>query len=137
MNGDRPMVDEPKLDPETYADIILTTAKPPIVPGEFNLACLMHAAIGCASESGELLDAVKRVAFYGKELDRTNVIEECGDLLWYLAYTLRSIDATFEQAMLANMRKLAKRYPGGVFTLERAIGRDVNAERVALEGKSK
>lgn len=125
--------DQPKLDVETYADTVLTTAAPPMTPGQFKLGCLQHAAEGCASEAGELLDAVKRVAYYGKELDRTNVIEECGDLLWYLAYAIRAVDGTFEEVMLANIAKLRKRYPEGTFSLALSESRDVVAERTVLE----
>lgn len=30
---------------------------------------LMHGAIGCGTESGELLDAIKKYIWYGKDLD--------------------------------------------------------------------
>lgn len=134
VKDNRSMLDEtPRMDPEDYADRALVTARPAVTPGRFNLTCLTHAAIGCASEAGELLDAVKRAAFYGLPLDRTNVIEECGDLLWYVAYALRSVDGTFDEAMQANLRKLAKRY-GGQFSAEKAATRDAAAERAALEG---
>ena len=44
---------------------------------------ILHAAIGCVTESGELLDALKKQIFYGRELDVVNVKEEAGDILWY------------------------------------------------------
>ena len=49
---------------------------------------LLHAGIGLATESGEFLDALKKAIFYGKELDRVNLQEEIGDLLWYCAIAL-------------------------------------------------
>jgi hypothetical protein len=42
---------------------------------------LLHASLGLASEAGELIDAVRLRG----PLDRTNLIEEVGDLLWYAA----------------------------------------------------
>lgn len=74
---------------------------------------LLHGALGLSGESGELLDAVKKHIFYGKELDRTNVIEEAGDALWYLSLVLESVGSSFEEAMQLNQDKLEKRYPGG------------------------
>src|ERR1700757_1173035 len=46
---------------------------------------LIHAALGLASEVGEFADALKKAIFYGKPLDKVNLSEESGDLLWYLA----------------------------------------------------
>lgn len=43
---------------------------------------ILHAAIGCVTESGELLDSLKKQIFYGRELDVVNVKEEAGDILW-------------------------------------------------------
>lgn len=126
-----------RVDMEGYADRVLKTAQPPVVAGGAakNMTALVHAALGCAGEAGELGDAVKRAAFYGLPLDRTNVIEECGDLLWYVAYALRSVDGTFAEAVLANIAKLDKRY-AGTFSSEKAANRDLGAERAALESTS-
>lgn len=44
---------------------------------------LMHAFVGIAGESGELLDAVKKQWIYNRPLDRVNVLEELGDLTFY------------------------------------------------------
>ena len=44
---------------------------------------LMHCAVGIAGEAGELLDCVKKHWKYGKDFDRNNAVEECGDLLFY------------------------------------------------------
>lgn len=46
---------------------------------------MLHAGLGLATESGELLDAIKKEMYYGKSLDTVNVKEELGDLCWYLA----------------------------------------------------
>lgn len=72
---------------------------------------LLHGALGCGTEAGELLDAVKRATFYGKPVDAVNVVEECGDLLWYIAIALDAVGATMGQAMARNVAKLRARYP--------------------------
>ena len=51
---------------------------------------LLHGAIGLSTESGELLDQVKKNVFYGKPLDKVNILEECGDVLWYVCLILDS-----------------------------------------------
>jgi NTP pyrophosphatase (non-canonical NTP hydrolase) len=46
---------------------------------------LEHTAYGLMTEIGELVDALKRERFYNKKLDLVNVVEEVGDVYWYLA----------------------------------------------------
>lgn len=94
---------------------------------------LLHASMGIGSESGEILDAVKRYIFYGKPVDRVNIIEEAGDALWYLAVLLKGVDSSFDEAMERNIAKLRARF-GDKFTEAQALNRDLNKERVALEG---
>lgn len=95
---------------------------------------LFHAAMGMCTESGEFMDALKKHAIYGKPLDLTNLVEEAGDCLWYIALMLNSLGVTVEDAMARNISKLRARYPEA-FTSERALERDLDAERKALEQK--
>lgn len=46
---------------------------------------LKHAALGMLSEAGELADLYKRQLAYGKDFDPVNLLEECGDWVWYFA----------------------------------------------------
>lgn len=73
-------------------------------------AHLIHMAIGISGESGELLDAIKKRVVYRKELDRENVIEELGDLEFYLEGIRQGLGVTREQCIDANITKLSKRY---------------------------
>lgn len=73
----------------------------------------LHAAVGIAGESGEILDAIKKTWIYNKPLDRENVLEECGDLLFYLQALLAHNGFTMQDARDHNIAKLAKRYPEG------------------------
>src|SRR5690554_4006225 len=50
-------------------------------PGDCNL---LHMTCGVSGEAGELLDAIKKHVFYRKPLDMENVIEELGDIEFYL-----------------------------------------------------
>lgn len=82
----------------------------------------LHAAVGIAGEAGEVLDAVKKTWIYGKELDRENILEESGDLLFYITALLTENGFTLEDAMEYNIKKLEKRYPDG-YTDSAAIER--------------
>jgi len=95
---------------------------------------LLHAAIGMATEAGEMVDVLKKHIFYGKPLDEVNLLEEIGDSFWYSAVALEVLGSTFEEAQRINIAKLRKRY-GESFTNNRAITRDLPAERKILEGR--
>ena len=74
---------------------------------------LLHASVGAAGEAGELLDTIKKHWIYDAELDRENILEECGDLLFYVTACLIHSGFSLEEAMLHNIAKLKKRYPEG------------------------
>jgi len=93
---------------------------------------LLHACLGIATEAGELIDPIKKAVFYGKALDKVNLMEEVGDILWYCAILLKYTGHTFDDAMERNIAKLEKRYPDE-FTEEDAIDRDLVSERKELE----
>lgn len=94
---------------------------------------LTHASLGLCTEAAELADAVKKHIFYGKPLDKVNLVEEIGDILWYSAIVLDACQSSFDDAMDKNIAKLRRRYPQGIFSASNAINRDVEAERVAME----
>jgi NTP pyrophosphatase (non-canonical NTP hydrolase) len=93
---------------------------------------LLHAAMGVATEAGELLDAIKKVLFYGKELDIVNFSEEMFDTMWYLALGCSELKTTFEQGWDTNIAKLKARY-GDKFSEYAATHRDLETERAILE----
>jgi len=74
-------------------------------------ANLLHHAIGVAGEGGELLDAIKKHAIYNKPIDRVNIIEELGDLEFYMAGVREALAISREATLVANMYKLSRRYP--------------------------
>jgi NTP pyrophosphatase (non-canonical NTP hydrolase) len=71
---------------------------------------LVHDALGIAGEAGELVDAIKKYVIYNKELDIENVIEELGDLEFYMQDLREKLGITREKTLLHNMEKLSKRY---------------------------
>lgn len=72
----------------------------------------LHMIIGIDGEVGELTDAVKKAVFYRRELDRENVIEELGDIEFYLQGLRQGFGITREETLAANMSKLGVRYEG-------------------------
>ncbi len=91
---------------------------------------LFHAIIGIATESAELLEAMKLDT---KEFDRVNILEELGDLNWYEAIAVDELNADMEVDVLDRViAKLRARYPDK-FTSENAINRDLVKERQVLE----
>lgn len=95
---------------------------------------LLHAGIGLSTEAGEVLDALKKHIFYGKELDKVNLAEELGDLFWYMAILADELGIEFESVMDRNITKLKARY-GEKFSEEKAENRDLDKEREILEGQ--
>lgn len=71
-----------------------------------------HHATGIAGEAGELLDAIKKHVIYNKPLDRANVIEELGDLEFYMEGLRQGLNITREETVEGNVIKLSTRYAG-------------------------
>ena len=92
---------------------------------------LLHAAVGVASEAAELMQAVIDHVC-GGPIDKANLLEEGGDLCWYIAEMLNATGQTFSTMLQANIEKLAARYPDG-FTQWSALNRDLDVERKILE----
>lgn len=88
-----------------------------------NDAHILHMAVGISGEAGELLDAIKRKVIYRKELDLVNVLEELGDLEFYLEGIRQGVGITREQCLEANIAKLGKRYEGLTYSDQAAQDR--------------
>ena len=83
----------------------------------------MHAGLGVCGEAGELGDAIKKEIVYGKIPDVINIMEELGDLRFYIQ-ALQNLYNIPEQLLLQyNADKLAKRYASLRYTDEEAIRR--------------
>ncbi len=86
---------------------------------------LNHSIIGLAGETGELASLLQKWIYYGKEFKekedceegavkeelKTKLIEEYGDILWYVAEGLNTLGVSMEYVMRANIAKLKIRYP--------------------------
>lgn len=84
---------------------------------------MLHMAYALSIEVGELCDPIKKAIFYRTPLDLKNVLEELGDVEFYLEGLRQSLGIDRQMVIDANMEKLGKRYPEGKFTRKDAIER--------------
>lgn len=77
---------------------------------------LLHMAIGISGEAGELLDTVKKHVIYNKELDENNLIEELGDLEFYMQGMREALEVSRKETLRANYVKLGVRYKGHTYS---------------------
>ena len=114
------------MDIQEYSALALRTAS--------DKSPLLHAVLGLADETGELISPIKKHMFYGKNLDMNNLKEEAGDLAWFLNLLIHAIGSSWEEVLEMNIAKLEKRYPHLRFNADHAIHRDTAAEKAAMEG---
>lgn len=93
---------------------------------------IVHACFGIGGEAGEILDMVKKTVFYGKELDKTKVLLEIGDAVWYFNLLISELGSTWEEVFDMNIAKLSARYPDLKFDADKAINRNTDAEHEAV-----
>lgn len=111
---------------QTHANLVANLSKP-----GFEIrtqmtdaqAHLLHMAIGVSGEAGELLDAIKKHVIYQDDLDMDNVIEELGDLEFYLAGIRETFGIDRDHCLAMNVNKLSRRYPDGEYSNADAIQR--------------
>lgn len=84
---------------------------------------LINGVMGLCGESGEAIDIVKKHLHQGHELDSEKLINELGDIAWYLAETAYALGADLNDVLRKNIEKLEKRYPEG-FDEERSMNRE-------------
>lgn len=98
----------------THPELVAALVKPgeqilrELTPSDCNL---IHMAVGLAGEaSGELLDAIKAHVIYRKPLNMQNIIEELGDIEFYLEGLRQELKIPREDCLEENIRKLSRRY---------------------------
>lgn len=106
-DGDTP----PATEVIRYDDFVRGLLK----PQTFQLMKL-HCALGVCGEAGELADAIKIEQIYEKTTDkegnfiRANIIEELGDLQFYIQGVMQLYDITPTEVFQHNADKLSIRY---------------------------
>ena len=69
----------------------------------------LECALGLCGEAGEVAEQVKKHFFHGHELDKRHMIEELGDVAWYLAVLCDAIGSDLDTVMEENLKKLEQR----------------------------
>ncbi|WP_282801256.1 nucleoside triphosphate pyrophosphohydrolase family protein [Secundilactobacillus kimchicus] len=72
---------------------------------------LTNCALGLSSETGQVIDLVKKYTFQNHELNRDELTKEMGDVLWYLSQVAQWADIPFDDVAKDNIERLSKRYP--------------------------
>lgn len=83
---------------------------------------LLDGLMGLNGEAGECIDILKKHLFQGHTLNRVGLINELGDVSWYLAITAHALGISLEEIFEANIAKLRARYPHG-FSVEKSVNR--------------
>lgn len=81
-----------------------------------------NGVLGLNGEAGEVADLLKKYLYQGHELDRDKMIDEAGDVLWYLAELAAGLGVSLSEIAERNVEKLRRRYPEG-FDPERSVHR--------------
>jgi NTP pyrophosphatase (non-canonical NTP hydrolase) len=76
---------------------------------------LVYPALGLAGEAGEFANKVKKLLRDGAQLTtRQALLDELGDVLWYLAACASDLEANLNDIALNNIQKLQSREQRGV-----------------------
>jgi len=84
---------------------------------------LMNGCLGLAGEAGECADLLKKSIFQDGRDIKEKMIDELGDVLWYVSETATALGIWMDDIALHNIEKLKKRYPEG-FDAERSLHRE-------------
>lgn len=84
---------------------------------------ITNGVLGLAGEAGECCDIVKKYKYQGHELNKEKLLDELGDVLWYIAETASGLGVTLEEVAQYNLDKLHKRYHGNKFNKDDSINR--------------
>lgn len=81
----------------------------------------IHAVMGLNSEAGEIAGMIQK-AYQGHGLDRSHLIKELGDVMWFVAECCDAFNFNLDGVMQTNIKKLRSRYPDG-FSEENSLHR--------------
>ena len=84
---------------------------------------IINGCMGLNGEAGECIDILKKHMFQGHDLDALKLIDECSDVLWYVAELATGLGVSLDTVARHNIEKLRKRYPEG-FDPDRSIHRE-------------
>lgn len=92
---------------DEYKTSVMRTARTDL-PDDMQICNIL---LGLSGEVGEVVDLYKKHLFQGHDIDLVKVINEVGDVLFYLTWLAEHQGFDLQCAMAANKSKLEKRYP--------------------------
>lgn len=119
LNEYRQFVDQLTSQPSKDLDSLISRMRELSNDG-CNIARLMTASDGLASESGELKEIVKKMLYQGKPYNEDNSFHmkrELGDIIFYWINGCIALNIDPLEVINENICKLESRYPGGKFTI--------------------
>lgn len=76
------------------------------------------ACSGMAAEAGESLALFEKSYRKGVPVDRDTLMDELGDVLWFLVATCNMMDIDFKDVLMNNVHKINTRQAKGMVTSE-------------------
>lgn len=107
------------MNPNEYQKLAITTLNKYLSKNDV----LINGVMGLCGESGEVIDLVKKHLHQGHELNKEKIIDELGDVCWYIAEIAYVLGVPFEEVLIKNIEKLKKRFPNGF-----EVGKSINRE---------
>jgi NTP pyrophosphatase (non-canonical NTP hydrolase) len=101
-----------------YTELVLTTRNNDLSARDQIINC----GLGLAGEAGEVADLIKKWVAQGHSLDVDKVIQEAGDVFWYLENLCICLGVSREEVQARNTAKLRRRFPNG-FSAAASINR--------------
>lgn len=94
-----------------------------LLKGQVEILEALHIALGLTGEAAELADAIKKEYIYNRPRDIKHIIEELGDVEFYLQAAYYHYGVERSSVIQKNAEKLATRYAGLTYSDEAAQGR--------------
>ena len=69
------------MNPNEYQKLAMTTLNKDLSKKDV----LINGVMGLCGESGEVIDLVKKHLHQGHEINKEKIIDELGDVCWYIA----------------------------------------------------
>lgn len=121
--GNEDTLERLQIDIETLGEIYCTISQNNLNEYQINALrtankltpdeLVLNGVLGLNGESGEVADLYKKFRFQGHDLDEDKLIDELGDVLWYLAICAAGIGVNLSDVAQRNAAKLQRRYPQG------------------------
>lgn len=74
---------------------------------------LLNLTLALNTEAGEYGDIVKKAVFFSKQIKKSDLCDELGDIAFYFFNTLAFLKVNLKDVLIGNIIKIRQRYPNG------------------------